>query len=111
MPNGRAADCRSSATCDDAMSSVGSERAARAEARHLAEKLEAGEAEAARWRDEARSLRKGLGAALDPRFERWALLPAFSHGFVRSTGVGRRGARTLLGGGNDSARSRPGCRR
>lgn len=55
---------------------VRSERAARDEAAALAERLEATEAEAARWRGEARDLLAGLGAALDRQFERWALSPA-----------------------------------
>lgn len=55
---------------------IRSERAAREEALQLAQRLEASEAEAARWRDEARDLLKGLGAALDRQFERWALSPA-----------------------------------
>lgn len=55
---------------------VRSERAAREETLHLAERLKASEAEAARWRDEARDLLMGLGAALDRQFERWALSPA-----------------------------------
>lgn len=46
------------------------------EALALAERLKASEAEAARWRDEARELLKGLGAAIDRQFERWALSPA-----------------------------------
>lgn len=58
------------------MGVVRSERAAREEALDLAERLKASEAEAARWRDEARDLLKGLGAALDRQFERWALSPA-----------------------------------
>lgn len=53
-----------------------SERGAREEARALAEHLKATEAEAARWRGEARDLLEGLGAALDRQFERWALSPA-----------------------------------
>lgn len=53
-----------------------SERAAREEAVALAEQLKATEAEATRWRGEARDLIKGLGAALDRQFERWALSPA-----------------------------------
>ena len=52
------------------------ERAAREEAIGLAERLEASEAEAARWRKEARELLEGLGVALDRQFERWALSPA-----------------------------------
>lgn len=55
---------------------VRSERAARDEAIALAERLEATEAEAARWRGEARDLLDGLGAALDRQFVRWALSPA-----------------------------------
>lgn len=53
-----------------------SERAARGEALALAERLRGAEAEANRWRDEARDLLDGLGAALDRQFERWALSPA-----------------------------------
>lgn len=53
-----------------------SERAAREEATSLAERLRATEAEAARWRSEARSLLEGLAAAMDRQFERWALSPA-----------------------------------
>lgn len=55
---------------------VRSERVAREEASALAERLEASEREAARWRREARDLLEGLGAALDRQFERWALSPA-----------------------------------
>ncbi len=51
-------------------------RAAREEARDLAERLKATEAEATRWRTEARDLLNGLGAALDRQFERWMLSPA-----------------------------------
>lgn len=53
-----------------------SERAARDEATALAARLKVTEAEAARWRGEARDLLQGLGAALDKQFERWALSPA-----------------------------------
>lgn len=53
-----------------------SERDARESALVLAERLDASEAEAARWRGEARDLLQGLGAALDRQFERWALSPA-----------------------------------
>jgi DNA-binding CsgD family transcriptional regulator len=53
-----------------------SERAAREEALALAERLKITEAEAARWRDEARDLLNGLADALDRQFERWALSPA-----------------------------------
>lgn len=55
---------------------VRSERAAREETLQLAERLKASEAEAARWRDEASDLLRGLGAALDRQFGRWALSPA-----------------------------------
>jgi DNA-binding CsgD family transcriptional regulator len=54
-------------------------RAARESQRHaaqLAVQLVATEAEASRWRGEARDLLAGLGAALDRQFERWALSPA-----------------------------------
>lgn len=51
-------------------------REARAEATGLAARLQASEVEAARWRDEARDILKGLSAALDKQFERWALSPA-----------------------------------
>lgn len=55
---------------------VRSERAARDEATALAARLKVTEAEATRWRGEARDLLDGLGAALDRQFERWALSPA-----------------------------------
>lgn len=55
---------------------VRSERTAREEAFALTERLKATEAEAGRWRDEARDLLHGLGAALDRQFQRWALSPA-----------------------------------
>lgn len=58
------------------MGAMRGERVAREEAIHLAERLKASEAEAARWRDEARDLLAGLGVALDRQFERWALSPA-----------------------------------
>lgn len=58
------------------MRMVHSERAARQEALDLAARLQASEAEAARWREEARELLQGLGAALDRQFQRWALSPA-----------------------------------
>jgi DNA-binding CsgD family transcriptional regulator len=51
-------------------------RDAQAEALALAERLKATEAEAARWRGEARDLLKGLGAAIDDQFDRWTLSPA-----------------------------------
>jgi DNA-binding CsgD family transcriptional regulator len=57
-------------------SAVRRERAAREEALALAMQLEATQAEAVRWRGEARDLLAGLGAALDRQFERWALSPA-----------------------------------
>lgn len=55
---------------------VRSERAAREEVNVLAARLEETEAEAARWKGEARDLLSGLGAALDRQFARWALSPA-----------------------------------
>jgi DNA-binding CsgD family transcriptional regulator len=58
------------------MGVVRSERAARQQALVLVERLQASEAEAARWRTEARDLLHGLGAALDRQFERWGLSPA-----------------------------------
>jgi DNA-binding CsgD family transcriptional regulator len=51
-------------------------RAAQAEMLALTERLEMTEADARRWRDEARELLNGLGSALDRQFERWALSPA-----------------------------------
>lgn len=51
-------------------------RAAQHELEQLAARLAATEAEAARWRTEAGDLLRGLGAALDQQFERWALSPA-----------------------------------
>ena len=51
-------------------------RSAREEASGLAERLRASEAEAARWRAESKDILKGLGAALDKQFERWALSTA-----------------------------------
>ncbi|HEU5060043.1 MAG TPA: LuxR C-terminal-related transcriptional regulator [Kofleriaceae bacterium] len=55
---------------------LGRARASEAEARVLAERLQASEAEASRWRTEARDLIAGLGTALDRQFERWSLSPA-----------------------------------
>ena len=51
-------------------------REAQAEAAALSAQLEATRAEAARWRQEAGDLLRGLGAALDQQFERWGLSPA-----------------------------------
>jgi DNA-binding CsgD family transcriptional regulator len=51
-------------------------REAQREALALAERLKASEAEAARWRGEAREHLEGLSAALDRQFERWGLSPA-----------------------------------
>jgi len=51
-------------------------RAAEREAVNLKERLVATEADARRWRGEARELMKGLGAAIDQQFDRWALSPA-----------------------------------
>jgi DNA-binding CsgD family transcriptional regulator len=42
----------------------------------LTEQLDATRAAANRWRNEARDLMKGLAAALDQQFDRWALSPA-----------------------------------
>jgi len=51
-------------------------RTAREKAASLADRLKVTEAEAIRWRTEARDLLTGLGSALDRQFERWALSPA-----------------------------------
>lgn len=51
-------------------------RDAQAQAVVLAERLQATEAEATRWREETQQLVRGLGAAIDRQFERWALSPA-----------------------------------
>jgi DNA-binding NarL/FixJ family response regulator len=51
-------------------------RAAEEEARTLAHRLEVSSADATHWRNEARDLMAGLGAALDQQFERWGLSPA-----------------------------------
>ncbi len=51
-------------------------RAAEEELRHLADQLEATQADAARWRAEAGGLLAGLGAAIDQQLERWSLSPA-----------------------------------
>jgi len=51
-------------------------RAARGEAEELRARLRSTEAEAQRWRDEARDLLRGLGEAIDGQFDRWALTPA-----------------------------------
>ena len=48
----------------------------RRKSQDLAERLAATEAEAARWRGEARDVLRGLGAALDRQFARWSLSPA-----------------------------------
>lgn len=53
-----------------------SERAAREEASALSARLEETEAEAVRWRGEARDLLNGLGAVIELQFERWKLSPA-----------------------------------
>lgn len=42
----------------------------------LEERLAVTEAEAQRWRSEARDLMDGLAAAIDQQFDRWALSPA-----------------------------------
>jgi DNA-binding CsgD family transcriptional regulator len=51
-------------------------RRARADTRELRARLQATEAEAARWREETRDVLAGLGAALDRQFDRWGLTPA-----------------------------------
>ena len=51
-------------------------RAVEREAVDLADRLAVTEAEARRWRSEARDLMNGLAAALDQQFDRWALSPA-----------------------------------
>ena len=51
-------------------------RAAELAVEQLAARLAATQAEAAKWRAEAGGLLRGLGAALDQQFERWALSPA-----------------------------------
>ncbi len=51
-------------------------RETRRQAAALAERLDATEREATHWREEAQELLKGLGAAIDRQFQRWALSPA-----------------------------------
>lgn len=51
-------------------------RAAEVEIQALAGRLEATEADAARWRAEAAEVLAGLGSAIDQQFERWSLSPA-----------------------------------
>lgn len=51
-------------------------RAVEREAVDLKEQLAVTQAEARRWRSEARDLMNGLAAALDQQFDRWALSPA-----------------------------------
>ncbi len=51
-------------------------RVAAATATSLAGQLEASNAEAARWRSDARNLMMGLGKAIDEQFDRWHLSPA-----------------------------------
>ncbi len=51
-------------------------QALRVQAAELADHLAASRAEAARWRQEARDLIQGLGAAIDRQLERWQLTPA-----------------------------------
>jgi DNA-binding CsgD family transcriptional regulator len=46
------------------------------EARHLQRDLEGTRADLARWRAEAQSLLRGLGAAIDQQFQRWGLTSA-----------------------------------
>ena len=51
-------------------------RALAREARTLSRHLEASRADAARWREEARDLITGLGAAIDRQLDQWGLSPA-----------------------------------
>lgn len=51
-------------------------RRARATEAELTHRLQATEAEAARWRAQAGDLLAGLGSAIDDQFERWSLSPA-----------------------------------
>jgi DNA-binding CsgD family transcriptional regulator len=51
-------------------------RAIEREADDLKHRLAATEADAQRWRGEARDLMKGLAVSLDQQFNRWALSPA-----------------------------------
>ncbi len=51
-------------------------RTASAEARSLADELAKSNAEAERWRGEARDLMRGLSQAIDEQFDRWRLSPA-----------------------------------
>ena len=51
-------------------------RALSAHAAHLARSLETSRRDAERWREEARDLIAGLGAAIDRQLERWGLSPA-----------------------------------
>jgi hypothetical protein len=53
-----------------------SEREALAEVRGLRAELAAKAAEAARWREQASDLLRGLGSAMDDQFDRWGLTPA-----------------------------------
>ncbi len=51
-------------------------RAAERDALDLADQLAVSQAEARRWRSDARDLMNGLAAAIDEQFDRWALSPA-----------------------------------
>jgi len=51
-------------------------RAVERQAVDLADRLAVSEAEARRWRSDARDLMNGLAEALDQQFDRWALSPA-----------------------------------
>jgi DNA-binding CsgD family transcriptional regulator len=51
-------------------------RAAHEEVLALTEQLETSQADASRWRSEARDLVKGLAEAIDQQFDRWSLTPA-----------------------------------
>jgi len=51
-------------------------RAAHEEVLALTEQLETSQADASRWRSEARDLMIGLAEAIDQQFDRWGLTPA-----------------------------------
>lgn len=55
---------------------AGEARDLRVHAAQLGARLDASEAEAERWRRDARDLISGLGAAIDQQLERWGLTPA-----------------------------------
>jgi hypothetical protein len=65
-------------------------RAAERDALDLADQLAVSQAEARRWRSEARDLMNGLAAAIDEQFDRWALSPAEKAGPFRGVVERRR---------------------